>query len=180
LGLLVALLAAPPLPAQKLPRPDPSPGRRVGDLAHDFTLKDLDGRSYRLKDLRGRRVVHVVFWATWCVPCVAEIPILRDVYAECRDRGLEILSVVISTNQTPDMVRALSRHFKINYPILFDGDDVVRGRYRVEAIPQNYLIGKDGIIRYAGTHLPADYRGLVETLLTEKPPAPAGGQAASH
>jgi peroxiredoxin len=178
---VIALLAASPLPAQKLPRPDPSPGRRVGDLAHDFTLKDLDGRSHRLKDLRGRRVVHVVFWATWCVPCVQEIPILRETYAAYRDRGLEILSVVISTNQTPDMVRTLSRHFKVNYPILFDANDVVRGKYRIDAIPQNFLVGKDGIIRYAGTHLPADYQGLLETLLAESAPTPAGGQAtASH
>jgi peroxiredoxin len=178
LAVLAAILSATPLPAQKLPQLEPRAGRRVGDLAHDFTLKDLDGKTYRLKDLRGK-VVHVVFWATWCVPCMQEIPMLREHYAAWRDRGLEVLGVVLSMNQTPQIVRAVSQTYKVNYPVLFDGDDVVRDKYRVETIPRNFLIDKKGVIRYADTVLPADYDALIRMLLAEGGPAPAPA-AASH
>lgn len=177
LSLAIALLAVLQVEAQKLPSVGPFPGQRVGDLAHDFTLKDLDGTPYRLKDLRGRKVVHIVFWATWCVPCMQEIPMLREHYQTLRDRGLEILSVVINTNQTPEVVRAISRDFKVNYPILFDGDDVVRAKYRVEAIPRNFLVGKDGVIRYVDTVLPRDYDALILKLLAEGGPASAATPA---
>ena len=179
LGALAGLLLAPPLPAQKLPKPEPVVGRRVGDLAPDFTLKDLDGKVVRLKDLRGRKVVHLVFWATWCVPCMQEIPVLREHYTAHRDRGLEVLSVVLSMNQTPATVRAVSQTYNVNYPILFDGSDVVRGKYRVETIPRNFLIDRKGIIRYADTVLPSDYDALIRMLLAEGGPAP-GPAAASH
>ncbi|MGH9748548.1 MAG: peroxiredoxin family protein [Candidatus Polarisedimenticolia bacterium] len=163
---LLAVLAAPAsLPAQKLPKPQPTPGHRVGDLAHDFTLQDLQGRTIRLRDLRGRKVVHLVFWASWCVPCMQEIPVLRAHYDRYRARGLEILGVVLQMNQTPDIVRVISRQFEVNYPVLFDADDVARKKYRVEAIPQNFLIDRDGIIRHAGTVLPRDYDALLEKLL---------------
>ncbi|HEV8121011.1 MAG TPA: TlpA family protein disulfide reductase, partial [Candidatus Polarisedimenticolia bacterium] len=66
IGLALAFFASPGLPlAQKMPPQPPRSGRSVGDLAHDFTLKDLDGKAYHLKDLRGQRIVQVVFWATW-------------------------------------------------------------------------------------------------------------------
>ena len=182
LGLALALLSAAPLPAQKLPEIPPSPGRRVGDLAHDFTLQDLDGKTHRLKDLRGKKVVHVVFWATWCVPCIQEIPVLREQYVAHRGQGLEILGVVINQNQTPDIVRVISQHYKVNYPILFDTDDAARGKYRVELIPQNFLIDRQGVIRYADTSLPRDYDGLIRKLLAEGGPAPAAPRppAKSH
>lgn len=165
LALLAALAAPAALEAQKLPKPQPAPGHRVGDLAHDFTLQDLQGRTVRLRDLRGKKVVHLVFWASWCVPCMQEIPVLRAHYDAHRGRGLEILGVVLQMNQTPDIVRAISRQFEVNYPVLFDADDAARKKYRVEAIPQNFLIDRDGIIRYAGTVLPGDYDARLEKLL---------------
>jgi len=150
----------PPLP--------PLPGNRVGNLAQDFTLKDLNSRKYSLKEMRGKRVVHVVFWATWCVPCLQEIPALRATYDKYRDRGLQVLGIVVNMNQTVDGVRAVARDLKINYPILWDDEGTLAERYRVSYIPQNFLIGKDGVIRYAGTSLPNDYVTLVESLLKEE------------
>lgn len=154
--------------AQKIPALPPSPGHRVGSVAHDFTLQDLDGRKYSLKEMRGKRVVHVVFWATWCVPCLQEIPHLRATYEKYRDRGLQVLGIVVNMNQTPDTVRAVAHDLKVNYPILWDEDGETQDRYKVAYIPQNFLVGRDGIIRYAGTSLPPDYEALVESLLRKE------------
>lgn len=165
--LALSLLPLGSLRAQKMPQIAPSVGSRVGDLAIDFTLKDLNNRTYTLKDLRGKQVVQVVFWATWCVPCLQEVPTLRSVRDKYHDRGLEILAIVVNLSQTKDNVKAVARDFKINYPILWDGEGEVQDRYNVAFIPQNFLIGKDGVIRYAGTALPADYETLLDSLLKE-------------
>ena len=160
-------LAAGPLRAQKMPTLAPTAGHRVGDLAHDFTLKDLNNQKHSLKELRGKEVVQVVFWATWCVPCLEEVPKLRAIQEKYRERGVQILGIVVDLNQTKDGVRAAARDMKINYPILWDDGGEVQDRYQVAYIPQNFLIGKDGVIRYAGTSLPANYETLLDSLLQD-------------
>jgi len=67
------------------------------------------------EDLRGKQVVHVVFWATLCVPCLQEVPTLRTIQEKYRDRGVQILGIVVDMNQTKDGVRAAARDMKINY-----------------------------------------------------------------
>jgi len=176
-ALALALLPAGPLDAQKMPTLEPLPGRRVGDLALDFTLKDLNNQTHRLKDMRGKQVVHVVFWATWCVPCLQEIPTLRAVREKYHDRGLEILGIVINLSQTVDGVRAAARDLKLNYPILWDDGGEVQDRYGVSSIPQNVLIGRDGVIRYTGTSLPRNYETLLDSLLKEDGAARTAGRS---
>ena len=176
LAAVVLLAAGTASWAQKVPKLPAKPGRAVGNLAYDFTLKDLEGQPYSLKDLRGRHVVHVVFWATWCVPCIHEIPELRAMQDKYSDRGLRILGVALNQSQTREVLRLFARDLKINYPVLFDEDGAMAGKYRVYAIPHNVLIGKDGIIRYAGSGLPPDYVQMVEALLDEGGGARASGR----
>lgn len=173
--LVTAFLLQRPEPAlaQKMPVLPPTPGHKVGSLAHDFVLKDLNGNKYSLKDMRGQRVVQVVFWATWCVPCLQEVPHLKETYAKYRDRGFQVLGIVVEMNQSPDVVRAVAHDLKVNYPILWDEGGAVQDRYRVSYIPQNFLVGKDGIIRYAGSSLPDNYEALVESLLKDGDTRPA-------
>lgn len=167
LGILSGLLLLIPVPssAQKMPVDPPREGRQVGDLAFDFSLQDLDGKEYRLRDLRGKRVVHLVFWATWCVPCVEEVPHLRKVYDEYKDQGLEIFGIVVPMNQTKEGVREFVKRFRMSYPILWDEGMALMDRYRIDAIPRNILIGRDGVIRYTGTGLPQGYEDLVRRSL---------------
>ena len=174
LPLPALLLLAPGMAlAQKIPALPPTPGHKVGSVAHDFTLQDLNGQKFSLKEMRGKRVVHVVFWATWCVPCLQEIPHLKATYEKYRDGGLQVLGIVVNMNQTPDTVRAVAHDLKVNYPILWDEGGEIQDRYKVAYIPQNFLVGKDGIIRYAGTTLPHNYEALVESLLKDGAPRPA-------
>src|SRR5262249_44507900 len=147
LGLML-WLSAPAL-AQKMPTLGPSQGLRPGNLAFDFTGKDLDGHAYRLKDLRGQ-VVQVVFWAPWCVPGVGGIPTMRAISAKDRGRGRAVPGGVVPTDQTKAGVRDFVTQHKMEYPILWDGADAIVSRYRIDAIPQVFLVGRDGVIRYAG------------------------------
>jgi cytochrome c biogenesis protein CcmG/thiol:disulfide interchange protein DsbE len=150
-----------------MPAVEPLPGPWVGNLANDFTLKDLNNQKHHLKELRGKQVVHVVFWATWCVPCLQEVPTLRAVQEKYHARGVQVLGIVVNMNQTIATVRAVAQDLKVNYPILWDDGGEVQERYQVSYIPQNFLIGKDGVIRYAGTTLPPDYDAILEALLKE-------------
>lgn len=171
--IVIAILSGAsvlPVRAQKMPTLDPRPGVRVGDLARDFSLKDLDGETYQLSELRGGKVVQVVFWATWCIPCVEEIPKLRKAYEKYRVRGFEVLGIVVPERQTRDGVRAFAEKFQINYPILWDEGMVAKGGYRVGTLPKNFLVGRDGIIRHAGVSLPEEYEALLERLLNEEDP----------
>ena len=154
--------------AQKMPEMPTREGRRVGEVAFDFTLKDLDGKAHRLRDLRGTKVVHVVFWATWCMPCIEEVPHLTKVYDQYREQGLEIYGVVVPMNQTRDGVRAFVKKFGMEYPVLWDDGLSLMNKYRVSSIPQNFLIGRDGVIRYAGVELPEGYEDLIRKILAQE------------
>ena len=179
---VIALIAGLPdsLHGQKMPSPEPRRGTRVGNLAHDFEMQDLDGRAYRLQEMVGKRVVLLAFWATWCVPCIAEVPRLREVYDKYHEKGLEVLGVIVPISQTREGVRAFSEKRSINYPILWDEDEKTTGRYSVGSVPRNFLIGKDGIIRHASSELPNDFEAMIEKLLLENdPPATPGQQGAS-
>ena len=173
--LLAVLLtfAAVPAFAQKMPKPAQREGVRIGDLAYDFTLKDLAGNDVQLSGLRGDRVVLVVFWATWCVPCLQEMPTLVKTWEEYHDQGLEILGVVVATDQTKDAVQDFVTKRKVPYPILWDEDLKVSNRWRVGSIPQNFLIGRDGVIHYAAGVLPEEPGQMIRTLLGVAPAAPA-------
>ncbi len=175
-GVVALLAGAPQGLAQRKPGIEPSIGIKVGNIAADIALKDLNDKPFSLKDQRGRAVVQVVFWATWCVPCLQEIPTLRNAYDKFRDRGFEIYGVVINMNQDPKMVRTIAGEMRVNYPILWDEKDAARARYRVDSIPQNFLVGKDGVIRYTGIELPGDYEALVDSLLNEKVATPPTGR----
>jgi len=154
-----------------MPTLAPRPGSRVGDLARNFSLKDLDGETYHLSDLRGGKVVQVVFWATWCIPCIEEIPKIRKAYEKYRVQGLEVLGIVVTERQTREGVRAFAEKFRMDYPILWDEGMAVKGSYRVGSIPRNFLVGRDGIIRHTGVALPEDYDTFLERLLSEEAPA---------
>jgi peroxiredoxin len=165
---------AMPAWGQKIPPMEPQRGSREGNRAPAFALRDLDGNDYRLQEMLGKKVVHLAFWATWCMPCVAEIPILRGMYDRYHQRGLEVLGIVVPVSQTREGVRAFSEKHGINYPILWDDDEKTTGLYRVASLPRNFLIGKDGIIRHAGVELPEDLESMIESLLQEGEPSPAG------
>jgi thiol-disulfide isomerase/thioredoxin len=127
-------------------------GLRPGDLAPELEwtrddgttarLLDLDGNPVRLADLRGRLVL-LNFWATWCPPCQAETPVLRELADDLRDEGLTIVGIAVQET-TPDDVRAYAERYELPYPIAFDASADTFELYRVFALPTQVLIAPDG------------------------------------
>jgi thiol-disulfide isomerase/thioredoxin len=117
------------------------------DMAPDFTLARIDGQpgSVRLSSLRGRVVV-LDFWATWCPPCIAMLPMLHDLYREWQPKGVEFIAINSDgpAAEHADLAEFLAHH-PSPYPVVAD-DQEVGGRYGVYSIPHLVVIGRDGKI----------------------------------
>lgn len=120
---------------------------RAGVAAPDFTLPRLDAPgTLSLASLRGR-VVLLDFWATWCLPCVAMIPMLHDLHARFAPEGVEFLGVNSDgPMSTPEEIRAFLRKHPPRHPMVQD-DGTAGSLYRVSVLPHLVLVGRDGIVR---------------------------------
>ena len=125
--------------------PDVRP--EVGYLAPDFTLPDLDGKTVRLSDFRGKKAIFLNFWATWCVPCRQEMPTMEKAYQEYKGRGLEILAVSLAAG-SKSVVKNFMQELKLSFPALLDPEMEVLRLYRQFSIPASFLIDKQGIVRH--------------------------------
>jgi peroxiredoxin len=106
----------------------------------DFTLTDLQGKTWNLKSLRGK-VVLVNFWATWCPPCRKEIPDLDALYGQFRDQGFVILGI---SDEDAGKVRPFVEAQKMGYPVLLDPGRKVNERFRIEGIPKSFVYDRGG------------------------------------
>ena len=107
----------------------------------DFTLTDLQGKSWTLKDLKGK-VVLVNFWATWCPPCQKEMPDLEALYNRFKGQGFVILA--ISEDEETNKVAPFIAERKITYPILLDPGQKVNKLFQVEGIPKSFVYDRQG------------------------------------
>jgi thiol-disulfide isomerase/thioredoxin len=106
----------------------------------DFTLTDLQGRSWTLSQLRGK-VVLVNFWATWCPPCRKEMPDLDAIAHKFADQGLIVLSI---TDENIAKVTAYILGHGVDYPILIDTDRKANEAFHIEGIPQSFVFNRQG------------------------------------
>jgi thiol-disulfide isomerase/thioredoxin len=123
---------------------------RVNKPAVNFTLKDIDGKTVRLADLRGKVVV-VDFWATWCGPCKASFPFLQKVYEKYKDNpSVKILAFNTWENVTgakrEELVKKFMSENKYTFPVVYDEGYV--DRYGVEGIPTKFIIDKKGNVQF--------------------------------
>jgi thiol-disulfide isomerase/thioredoxin len=109
----------------------------------DFTLTDLDGKSWTLTALRGR-VVLVNFWATWCPPCRKEIPDLIGLQQQFAGQGLIVLG--IDDNEEEATVRPFVTAQRMTYPVLLDPGGVVSERFAVTSIPKTFIYDREGAL----------------------------------
>ncbi|MFN3476919.1 MAG: TlpA disulfide reductase family protein [Candidatus Methylomirabilales bacterium] len=117
------------------------PSREI--FGADFALPDLNGRKIRLKDFQGH-VVFLNFWATWCIPCRAEMPAMEKLHREFKDKGLVILA--LNFRERPEEIKPFVRELQLTFPILLDRDGKVSDRYQVFGLPTSYLLGRKGEI----------------------------------
>lgn len=106
----------------------------------DFTLPDLQGKKWTLRNLHGK-VVLVNFWATWCPPCRKEMPDLEALYERFKDRGFVILA--ISDEELAKVGPFIAEH-KITYPVMLDPDRKVNELFQVEGIPKSFVYDREG------------------------------------
>lgn len=115
------------------------------EKAADFTLKDINGKSVTLSKLKGK-VVLLNFWATWCGPCRVEIPDLISLYKIYKKKGVEFLSVSLD-EKGEEIVKPFIKKYKIHYPVLIGGVDIVQSYGGFNSIPTTFMIDKKGYIR---------------------------------
>lgn len=120
------------------------------DPLKDFELSTIDGRKVKLSDLKGK-IVMVNFWAMWCKPCIAEMPLFAKAYEKYKERGFEILAISVDQAEDHPKVASFVAQKKINFPILYD--ESVARQYDVISYPTTFFIGKQGTIRYKNTGL---------------------------
>jgi thiol-disulfide isomerase/thioredoxin len=126
----------------------PKPPLLPGFEAPDFSWTDEAGETISLGSYRGRVVV-LDFWAGWCSPCIAELPILRTLVLDFGDRGVVVLG--INLDRSPAAFEAAVAENDVDWLQVYDGSDGPIGAlYRIEGIPMTYLIGEDGVIRARG------------------------------
>ena len=111
----------------------------------DFELSDLKGGKHSLSDYKGK-VVLVNFWATWCPPCVKEMPSMQRLQDKYQGKDFQILAVNMGEDATT--ITIFLDKIKVNFPILMDSDGTVLKQWKIFAFPTTFLIDKDGNIAY--------------------------------
>lgn len=165
---LAQALAESPVPAEgdRIPRPyielakliryeqatttlaDPLLAKAIHTLAADdagiedadFTLKDLHGKTVTLSALRGK-IVLINFWATWCLPCLMEMPDLDALATHFQSRGLEVLTI---TNQDRFTAGAFMERHGYKLSVLLDPDDKVIHQFHVDGFPRSFIFNREG------------------------------------
>lgn len=157
--VLVATLLLAVLPALAAPK--------TGDAFPDLSKAALEGTLPDMKD----KVVLVDFWASWCGPCRAAFPALKDIAEKYKDRGVVVLGISLDEDRE-DMDRFVNK-LKPGFPIVRDPKGKLAEKLGVQGIPSTFIVGRDGRIAsmhegYGGDRTKAEYVATIEKLLAAR------------
>jgi peroxiredoxin len=144
----------------------------IGKLAPDITATGVDGKSFKLSDYRGK-VVFLVFWATWCGPCMANVPHERAIANKFKDKPFTIVGV--NCDQTRQKANDAIKNEMMTWPNFFDGESgsgPIAEIYRIQKFPSTFLIDKNGVIRNKdlyGDEIEKEIEKLLVNLETSNP-----------
>jgi peroxiredoxin len=119
-------------------------GKLQGQLAPDFALASLDGKTLKLSDYRGKAVL-LNFWATWCEPCKIEMPWFVDLQKKYGPQGLQVVGVAMD-DASPKEIGVFAQKLGVNYPIVIGKEEVGTQYGGVQFLPSTFYIGRDGKI----------------------------------
>ena len=125
------------------------PAKKSASTAADFSLLDVNGKTVRLSDYRGK-VVLLNFWATWCGPCKVEIPWFMEFEQRYKDRGFAVLGIAMD-DEGWDAVKPYLAAHRVNYRVVIGNDEVSRNYGGVDSLPTTLIIDQQGGI--AATHI---------------------------
>jgi cytochrome c biogenesis protein CcmG, thiol:disulfide interchange protein DsbE len=132
----------------------------------DFTLKDMNGAEVKLASLKGK-VILLNFWATWCGPCLLEMPSFVKIQEEYRDKGFQ--AVGVSVDDPPEALLPFAKEHKINYPLLVgqEREDIQTAYGGIFGIPISFIISRDGKVcrRQIGPASKEQFESWIKALL---------------
>lgn len=135
----------------------------LGEPAPDLTAKLLDGSTFNLAEQKGKNIVVLDFWATWCGPCRQAMPTFSEVIDAYKGKG--VLGYAVNLMQAADLVAEFQKKTpQLTLPILLDTDGRIAKAYRVVPIPMSVIVGKDGVVKAVHMGIPG---GKVEILKTQ-------------
>ena len=134
----------------------------VSSSDRNFTLNDLEGNPVSLSDFKGNIVV-LNFWATWCPPCIAEIPDFVTVFNEFKDKDVQFIGV---SNEDISTLKSFAADYNINYPILVDDKNIME-IWGIRAIPTTFVFDRDGqiVFKNVGMMTGEQIRNVIENIL---------------
>lgn len=147
----------------------------------DLALKDAEGRKVRLRDYRGKIVI-LNFWATWCGPCKAEIPLLVDMEREFAPKGVIFIAASLDEEKARSTVLEFIKRYAIAFPVWFGATIDHLDRLQMsDAVPATAFVDSEGeiVARVSGAITREELRERLEWLLTGKP-SPAPKSFVSH
>jgi len=121
-----------------------NPGVQVGEAVPGFTLPDLKGRMHALDELRGKVVV-LNYWATWCPPCIEEMPSLEKLHEALASRGLAVVAVSVD-ERFSDIERFVDER-NLTFTVLHDDGMKVSRSYKTFKYPETYIIDRSGRLK---------------------------------
>ena len=127
-----------------------------------FTLKTFNGEVFKLAEQRGKVVV-INFWASWCVPCRDEAPILQDVWERYRDRGVVLVGVAYLDVERDAL--AFIEEFGITYPNGLDMRKAISAKYRIQGVPETFIVDQTGNI--VEMHIGPATEGQLDAILDD-------------
>lgn len=141
--------------------PAESAGVEPGEPAPDFELETLEGETFKLSDLQGKKVI-LNFWYSWCPPCIEEMPEIQEFYEDYQDE-VEVVAVNMTKheNQLSDVGDFIDEH-EHTFTVPLDREDTLTEPYVVYAAPTTYFIGTDGNIQQPRRIGPMDYEFMEE------------------
>ena len=115
-----------------------------GVPAPNFNLPGLDDKTVSLADYKGK-VVLLNIWATWCPPCVEEMPSMEKLHQELKDEDFEILAVSIDVSGAKAVIPFMKKH-KLSFSVLTDTEGAIKSLYQTTGVPESFIIDRQGII----------------------------------
>lgn len=115
-----------------------------GQPSPNFTLTDIKGKNWQLSDQHGK-VVFINFWATWCPPCIQELPSMEALSKRMSNTSFQMLTIMY--NDRPELGQSMVNKSGYTFPVLIDSDSSVAKEYGLTGVPETYIVDRQGILR---------------------------------